>query len=72
MKRKNRITSLRRQGDVLIVKILDVTNNVFYKKRVPISDVEGMRQMITDLDAYGLDIKKMLEIKVEEKEERWW
>lgn len=64
--KKNLKGQFRKLGDVLIVKILDMTNKVFYNKRISVSDKKGIAQMIQDLDAYGIDLKKIGE------EMRWW
>ena len=69
MGKKGLKIGFRRRGEVLIVKVLDMTNMVFYSKRISVTDNKGIAEMIRDLDAYGIDIKKII---MEDKEKRWW
>lgn len=60
----------KRTGDNLEVKVMDSSFNMYFKKRVNVSDRKAMRVLLKDLYNLGIDFKKILgDVK---SEDQWW
>lgn len=60
---------LRKKGEQLIVKLRDIDYSIIYHQKVDVKKREQVAKMITDLDAFGIDLEKAI---IERKKKKWW
>ena len=60
---------LRKKGEQLIVKLRDIDYSIIYHQKVDVKKREQVAKMITDIDAFGIDLEKAI---IERKKKKWW
>ena len=55
---KTRQYSVRKQGESVIISVIDENNITLFKGSAKLNDKKGMQQLAEDLDDKGINLKK--------------